>query len=420
MSDSADAVGVSDPDLDARLNFSASTSTYNSIPNPEPTSAAGKGGPENRRLNFPSANLGRMRSAVQESAESETKPPVKQEPAAVQRKRRREEERERRRAEKAERLARQLAIEVDHEEADWRKGMRVLMLAWAVGLFVNALLLVSLWCYVSSWGAERQPLQLSFSPIEVQAEEQAEVSFSLPTEVTVEEDEAELEPTMVEILTVDAAADWYEELDPTLDSLTDGLFDAVDPGSSSVPGDSNGGGSKGTSFFGIEGSGDRLVFVVDCSGSMGYEMRFERAVYELGQSLRLMDDNHEFLVVLYNDRIYPMLDTPLMQTKAIKATEKNVERVLKWVKYQRPSGSTFPARAIRGSLEVQPTSVFFLSDGELADDTIGMLRKLNISDSGTGVRKVPVHTITLGSNGLGAGMMKLIADENDGQFIWAQ
>ena len=115
-----------------------------------------------------------------------------------------------------------------------------------------------------------------------------------------------------------------------------------------------------------------------------------------------------------------MLDTPLMQTKPIRATEQNVERVLKWVKFQRPVGSTFPARAIRGSLEVQPSSVFFLSDGELADDTLGMLRKLNISNSATGARKVPVHTVTLGSTGVGAGMMKLIADENNGQFTWAK
>ena len=75
---------------------------------------------------------------------------------------------------------------------------------------------------------------------------------------------------------------------------------------------------------------------------------------------------------------------------------------------------------MQGSLEVQPTSVFFLSDGELADDTIGLLRRLNVSNSGTGARKVPINTITLGSTGLGTGMMKLIADENDGQFVWAQ
>ena len=419
MSDSADAIGFTDPDLDARLNYS--TSAYNSIqiPKPKQADASDGGSAENGRLHFPSANLDRLRSAVQEPVERETQPPVKQESAAVRRKRRREAERERRRAEKAERLAKQLAIEEDHTEVDWRKGLRVLTLAWTVGLLLNALLLVGLWCYVSSWGVDRQPLSLDFSAIEVQVEQQAEVDFSLPTEMTPEEDEAELEQTLEEVLTVDAPMDWSEDSDPSLTATADGLFDEVDPGASGLPGNS-GGGSSGTSFFGIEGSGDRLVFVVDCSGSMGYERRFQRAVYELGQSLRLMDDDQEFLVVLYNDRIYPMLDTPLMQTKPMKATQRNVERVLKWVNYQRPVGSTFPARALQGSLEVQPTSVFFLSDGELADDTLGMLRRLNISNSATGARKVPVHTITLGSTGVGAGMMRLIAEENDGQFTWAK
>jgi hypothetical protein len=423
MSDSADAIGFSDPDLDARLNFHTPTNKLINVPKPvrKLPDAARNGRAENKRLDFPSANLGRMRVADQKSAESEKKQPVKRESAALLRMRRREKERELRRVEKAERRAKQLAIEEGQElELDWRKRLKVLSLAWIVGLAFNALILIYLWCYVSSWGQDRQPLSLTFSAIEVQDEELAEVNFSLPAEVTPEEDEAEFEEALVEVLVVDAAMDWTEEPDPTLDALAKGLFDSVDPGASKVPGDSDDGGSKGTSFFGIEGSGDRLVFVVDCSGSMGHEMRFQRAVYELGQSLRLMDDNQEFLVVLYNDRIYPMLDTPLMQTKAIRATEENVERVLKWVKYQRPVGSTFPARALRGSLEVQPSSVFFLSDGELMDDTLGMLRKMNVSNSATGAKKIPVHTVTLGSTGIGAGMMRVIADENEGRFVWAK
>ena len=115
-----------------------------------------------------------------------------------------------------------------------------------------------------------------------------------------------------------------------------------------------------------------------------------------------------------------MLDTLLKETKPIKATEGNVERVMKWVKFQSPVGSTYPARAMQGSLEVQPTSIFFLSDGELADDTLGMLRRLNVSNSATGAKKIPIHTVTLGSTGIGAGIMRLIAKENNGQFVWAQ
>jgi len=365
-----------------------------------------------------------LRSNVQDPAECEThepvEQPVKKESAALKRKRRREQERERLGAQRAERLAKALAIEENHTEVDWRKGLSVLMMAWVVGLVVNALILVSLWCFVSSWETDQKPLTLAFSAIEVPVDEQVEVDFSLPSEVTPQEDEPELERALVEELTVDTAMDWSEDLDPLVDPVDESLFDEVDLGACSVPGSSKDDGSKGTSFFGLESSGDRLVFVVDCSGSMGYEMRFQRAVYELGQSLRLMDDNQEFLVVLYNDRIYPMLDTLLKETKPIRATEKNVERVMKWVRYQSPIGSTFPARAIRGSLEVQPTSVFFLSDGELADDTLGMLRKLNVANSGTGAKKIPVNTITLGSTGIGAGIMKLIADENDGQFVWAR
>ena len=254
----------------------------------------------------------------------------------------------------------------------------------------------------------------------MQVEDQPAVDFHLPVEVKPEVSEFELEQTLSEVLTVDAEMDWSEEPVSELDPLGAGLFDSVDPGGSAATEDADEGGGKGTSFFGIEGSGDRLVFVVDCSGSMNYERRFQRAVYELGQSLRLLEPKQEFLVVLYNSEIFPMLDMPLRETKPIKATERNVERVLQWISYQRPAGFTLPARAMQGSLEVRPSSIFFLSDGELDDNTVEMLQHLNVSNSATGQRKVPIHTITLGSTGTGAGTMKQIADENDGLFTWAK
>ena len=424
MSDSADAIGFSDPDLAARLNFPTPSNCSMQGPEPvlEPTLQNGEG---SKRLDFPAANLGRLRAPV---AEPESRPSDKsksRKSVALERKRRREAQRQRIRDDKAKRLARQLAIE---EDLDWegsqRKKLLILMWAWIVGLSVNALILVYLWCSVGAWAPDKQPISLVFSAIEMEAEDSLEVDFSLPSDVMPEEVEVELDQALVEVMTVDAleAAVWSEDPEPIPDPLAEGLFDAVDPGVSGLRGDSDGGGSqgKGASFFGIEGSGDRLVYVVDCSGSMGFERRFQRAVYELSQSLRMMDKKQEFLVVLYNDRIYPMLDTKLMNTKPIKATEHNIERVLKWLKFQQPMGSTLPARAMRGSLEVQPSSIFFLSDGELADDTIGLLRRLNIDDSRSGAKKIPIHTITLGSTGIGAGMMRQIANENDGDFVWVK
>ena len=294
-------------------------------------------------------------------------------------------------------------------------------MAWVVGLIANCLLMIYLWSAVASWATEEQSIALVFSDIEVEAVDQAEVEFSLPDSAEPEEVEVAIEDTLVEVLTVNPAeTDWAQESAESMsDSLAEGLFETIDPGVGAAEGNSKGDG-KGASFFGLESTGDRLVFVVDCSGSMGYEMRFQRASYELSQSLRMMEADQEFLVVLYNDRIYPMLDTPLKETKPLKATEKNVERVLDWLAYQRPVGSTLPARAILGALEVQPTSIFFLSDGELADDTRELLWGWNRHNSGEGLRKVPIHTITLGSTGVGAGMMQRIAKENDGQFHWAK
>ncbi len=424
MGDSADAIGVSDPDLDARLNFlnPSKNSIQSSKPNSRQLEVVDEGVDPKPRLEFPAARLGRMRAADVESPEEETKQPAKNESAAVVRRRRREQQRALLAAKKADRIARRLAIEEGEAlEEGWRKRYRVLMMAWCVGLLFNVLILVYLGCCIASWGPDQQPLTLNFSEIEMQVSDSPEVDFSLPVELATEESDAEFDQTLAEVLTVDAEMDWSEEQAPILNPLGDGLFDEVDPGGSAIAGDSKEeAGTKGTSFFGLESRGDRLVFVVDCSGSMGYERRFERAKYELGQSLRLMEANQEFLVVLYNDGIYPMLDTPLKKTKPIRATDRNVKLVMEWIDFQTPAGFTLPARAIRGSLEIKPSSIFFLSDGELDDDTVEMLRELNVSNSATGARKVPVHTITLGSTGAGAGTMKQIAQENDGRFTWAK
>ena len=56
----------------------------------------------------------------------------------------------------------------------------------------------------------------------------------------------------------------------------------------------------------------------------------------------------------------------------------------------------------------------------LADNSIQVLAKHNRirGEKNRKVVKVPIHTVSLGPNALGAEVMKIIADNNDGEFTW--
>jgi len=153
---------------------------------------------------------------------------------------------------------------------------------------------------------------------------------------------------------------------------------------------------------------------------MGDERRYERAVYELTRSLDMLETDQRFMVVLYNDETYPMLGMTERNIRMIPATTTNRERVEKWLKGQMPQYQTKPMNAMRIGLLLKPSSIFFLSDGEFHDGTIPMLDRLNVHDSSTGTNKIPINTITLGSTGIGAPLMKYIADQSGGAFLWVQ
>ncbi len=414
MSDSAEAIGFSGQDSRGHLDLSPPSFKPTSKSTSQPLNK-----PDVDRLSFPSADLGRLRTPVEDQAAD-----APHRPGWQMRKRKREKERAR---QAAERVASLLAIDEDLEnEHNLRKRMKVLLSAWAVALLINFLILGYLALSVASWATDEKAVTLVFSNVEVDAEqeEETQIDFSLPVVIETEAVETEEDPVLVEMLSIDTteAMDWSEDPEPLSDhQMAEGLFEDVDVGAGEGQGKGKGEDKgEGASFFGIKSSGDRLVYVVDSSGSMGHERRFQRAIYELSRSLQMMEKHQQFLVVLYNDAIYPMLDTPLSKTKPLKATPGNIKRVLNWLELQRPGGSTLPARAIQGALELQPSSIFLLSDGELADNTIGLLRKLNVANSGAGIERVPVHTITLGSTGIGAGMMQQIANENEGQFVWVK
>ena len=129
-----------------------------------------------------------------------------------------------------------------------------------------------------------------------------------------------------------------------------------------------------------------------------------------------LDEDKNFLVLLYNNRNYMMLGAPDDQ-KLIPGTVENKRKVSQWLGQATPFGGTKPGKSMQIALRKKPDVIYFLSDGELGDNTMFNLRTWNKAKMGKDglKRKISIHTILLGSlNGLLT--MKTIAKENNGIF----
>lgn len=313
-----------------------------------------------------------------------------------------------------------------------------LLSGWMFSLLMHCLLLLWLGSFITDFETEG-PLTLSFSTIDDE----------ITNEISLDISPLELDPVFDDSADAGALEMDVVEPDPTFkdDSqpvfspsmieppvekqrfdfkLDHSMFDPVNLGTVGLDEQTgvqkNKGSGKATrvKFFGLESAGNKFVFVIDCSGSMGDERRYQRAVYELTRSMDMLRSNHLFLVILYNSATYPMLDMDEESIRMLPANNTNKKRVTNWLKAQQPQALTLPMVAMKTSLDLEPSAIYFLSDGEFFDRTIPMLTKFNIDDHSTGATKIPINTITLGSTGMGAPMMRYIANQSGGRFLWVQ
>jgi len=173
-------------------------------------------------------------------------------------------------------------------------------------------------------------------------------------------------------------------------------------------------------FFGTKAYGSDFVFVIDCSSSMSQNTRWYRALNELLSALGELDSEQNFLVILYNDRTFMMWGAP-MNKSLVPGTDENKAKTETWLRQAYPNSGTRPASSVQLALKKQPDAIYFLSDGELRDNTMSGLRKWNRVKRGVDgkKRKTPIHTILLESP-FGQRTMRTIAEENNGIFTFVR
>ncbi|MBI3467102.1 MAG: VWA domain-containing protein [Planctomycetes bacterium] len=199
----------------------------------------------------------------------------------------------------------------------------------------------------------------------------------------------------------------------TLDPQTDpfgadaahGAGRAPQSASSNRQGQTEGQSGRQASFFGTSAYGDRFVYVLDMSGSMQqtgrgarYGNRFQRASSELVRSVNQLTDNQAFSVILFSSKTRLMFDHDGLFPEMLPATSENKERLRDWLATISPDGGTDPREALRLGLELAPSAVFLLSDGDFKpEENSGNLLTSSLTipevvDRSNHAR-APIHTI---------------------------
>jgi hypothetical protein len=168
-------------------------------------------------------------------------------------------------------------------------------------------------------------------------------------------------------------------------------------------------GAAATEFFGIGGYGQTFVYVVDASDSMNERGKFDRARYELLQSIEQLNSDQRYFVIFYNDSAYPMdADEPVF------ATQNQITDTVRWVNSAEANGGTHPLPALLYALSLRPDAIYFLSDGQFDPSTIHVLKTRNRPTKRVQLRQIPIHTISFVDR-ITIGLMRTIARNSGGQ-----
>ena len=164
-----------------------------------------------------------------------------------------------------------------------------------------------------------------------------------------------------------------------------------------------GGGPKAT-FFGQRGRGQRIIYVIDRSGSMADSFDFLRK--ELKRSISELHHSQKFHVILFNDGFVEMSTERL-----VPAIGVNKRRCFQFLDQIHPGGMTDPIPAMKQAFRKKPDLIFFLTDGEFSDALLGELRNWN--------RKEKVKIFTLAYvYASGSKLLKKIAAEHGGTYTF--
>lgn len=173
-------------------------------------------------------------------------------------------------------------------------------------------------------------------------------------------------------------------------------------GGAAAVGGASGGGQ--VSFFGLQGVGKRVVFVVDRSGSMNGEL-LQAAKDELYKSIQQLPRGARYAVCFFSDG--PFWMPAYGGESLVRGSRARNQQVFKWIAQVQAQGGTQPLAALHGALDLKPDMVFFLTDGAFDEHIVDTI---SVKNRG----RIQIHCVAFGIGG--RHLLRAIADKNKGKF----
>lgn len=192
-----------------------------------------------------------------------------------------------------------------------------------------------------------------------------------------------------------------EPVEPPAPKMPDLPPNPVPPEEPEPPAERN---AQPVEFFGVrEAHATRIVYVVDCSGSMTDSIDFVKS--ELRRSIASLNPRVRFHICFYSSG--PPVEMPTR--KLVPATEAAKQRAFDFIGGIVPHGQTDPSVALKRAFEKTPDLIYLLTDGEFDAAIVDLVRSLNAE------KKVRVSTIAFLYR-TGEVTLKEIAAENWGVY----
>lgn len=170
-------------------------------------------------------------------------------------------------------------------------------------------------------------------------------------------------------------------------------------------------GGSGTEFMGVKTDANRIVYILDFSGSMSDGVKLDRMLLELKKSVNRLPSDHYFYIVFFDDQALPMPVPALVQASV---TNKNL--YFAWADTESigaaSGGGTDPSTALELVLKtMRPQAIYLLTDGMFVDNdkVFSIINRENVK------RKVQINTIALHDRSNEIAMQR-IAAENHGEY----
>jgi hypothetical protein len=171
--------------------------------------------------------------------------------------------------------------------------------------------------------------------------------------------------------------------------------------------------SEGGHYYGIPIFAERLVFVLDVSGSM-QGGRFQAAKRELMTAIDNLQSKAKFGIVVFNSSV------ARWQIDLVPATVTNKQEAMRFIERQNPQASTSSFNALEAALAYDIEAIYFLTDGAPTSGKI--LAPVDIIHTITGsnrLRRISIYTIGIAPGYSGSPtdqFLKNLAEENLGTY----